>query len=91
MKTRALILPADTPPQAATIERFLLFFDKVVLPSPEDRWVVNEGEISENFGNTTFHWAAQGPYPRIGGYKDRLLDLQGRMSAKVADLGSDSG
>jgi len=71
----ALLLPSDTPPKSSTLKRLLLFFDRVVLPDPEDRAVVNEGEVKEVFGRTTFYMSVRGPYPRVEGYEEGLRAL----------------
>ncbi|HZF51972.1 MAG TPA: hypothetical protein VE093_25140 [Polyangiaceae bacterium] len=75
--TKALILPADTPPRRTSIKRQLLFFDSVLLIDPEtDFAVLNSGEITETFPNgRVIRWGEYGSYSRSLDYVEehRLL------------------
>ncbi|WP_437721828.1 hypothetical protein [Sorangium sp. So ce861] len=68
--TKALILPADTPPRHTSIKRHLLFFDSLLIVDPEtDLAILNKGDISETFPNgRTISWGEYGSYSRSPDY-----------------------
>jgi hypothetical protein len=68
--TKALILPADTPPRRTSIKRQLLFFDSLLLIDPvSDFAILNAGEISETFPDGRgLQWGEYGSYSRSSDY-----------------------
>ena len=56
---KSLILPGESPPSESQLKRQLLFFDSILIIHPDDRALINEGEIVEKFPNTTIKWAEQ--------------------------------
>lgn len=56
-KHQGLIMPGDSPPTVASLKRQLLFFDSIAIADPQDKALVNYGEISEQFPSMHITWA----------------------------------
>lgn len=63
-------MPGDAPPTVASLKRQLLFFDSIGIADPQDRALVNYGEISEQFPSMHITWADYARYPVIDGYEE---------------------
>jgi hypothetical protein len=71
--TKALLIPGDTPPTTTSLKRQLLFFDSLLVPTPEDDAIINKDDVSETFPNgQTLRWGAFCPYPKIFSYDDQF-------------------
>ena len=69
---KSLILPGESPPSESQLKRQLLFFDSILIIHPDDRALINEGEIVEKFPNTTIKWAEQNSFPRVADYEEKF-------------------
>lgn len=74
-KYKALLLPADAPPAEVKLKRHLLFFDHIAIIDPQDRALINDGEVTETFSGMTVTWAARANFPRIENYQDQMESL----------------
>lgn len=74
-KYKALIIHSDSPPNETKLKRQLLFFDQLMLIDPMDSALINDGEVSEKFGNLEIKWAPRGNFPRIDGYEDKAKEF----------------
>lgn len=74
-KVGALIIPADTPPLKESIKRQLLFFSSISLLHPDDKALINNGEVTEKFPNMTIQWSERAPFPRSDDYDSAYREI----------------
>lgn len=74
---RALVLPGDEPPRRSSVKRLLLFFDSVTLIHPDDRALLNTGEIVEEYPGriSRIEWAERSAFPRSERYVETFAEL----------------
>jgi hypothetical protein len=74
---RALVLPGDAPPRRSSLKRLLLFFDSVTLIHPEDRALLNSGEIVEEYPGriSRIEWAERSAFQRSSEYTEVFTEL----------------
>ncbi len=70
-----LLLPGDAPPKHSNIKRNVLFFDSVSLVDPNDKSLVNDGEIAEQFPSALITWSERAPFPREENYADVYQEI----------------
>jgi len=82
---KAIVLPNDTPPSEASLKRQLLFFDTVLVSTPDDQAILNANDVSEDFPDTrqTIRWGEIGPYPRATSYSDQFRYLRAQAEPAV--------
>lgn len=86
---KALLIPGDVPPTLSSIKRQLLFFDSLLVPTPEDSAILNKNDVSETFPNgQTLRWGELCPYPRSFSYDDqyRLLRADAERATRTGKL-----
>ena len=64
-------MPSDDGLDLAQIKRQSLFFEKVLLPSPADRAIVNKGEEVDHYPDGFAFNGERGPYPEVEGSSER--------------------
>ena len=74
-KFQGLIMPGDAPPSTVSLKRQLLFFDSIAIANPEDKALINFGEISEKFPGMSITWADYASYPLIDGYLEEYENV----------------
>lgn len=81
------LVPGDFPPSTRCLKRLLLFHNSITIPAAEDRALVNEGEIREDFpGFGTIVWAERVRFPRSDDFADRLEGIS-RETKRLQDKG----
>ncbi|MDZ7761721.1 MAG: hypothetical protein U5L00_15870 [Desulfovermiculus sp.] len=73
-KTKCLILPGDSPPSSGALKHQALFFDAFAIASPEDKALINFGEITEDFPGMSITWADYANYPQSDGFKEEYRE-----------------
>lgn len=58
-KFSAFVIPGDFPPSMGKIKRLSLFFDNIIVVDSEDRSLLHEKEIYEEFANGMNMWLAE--------------------------------
>ena len=74
-KINGLIIPGDSPPKISSLKRQILFFDSISLVHPDDRAIVNDGELTEKFPGMTITWSDYARYPRTEYYEDKFQNI----------------
>lgn len=74
-KINGLVIPDDLPPKISSLKRQILFFDSISLVHPDDRAVVNDGELTEKFPSMEITWSDYATYPRSDDYEEEFRNI----------------
>jgi len=71
-KIRTLVLPADNVFPSGKIKKEAIFFDQVVLPDPQDKYLIEYGEMKDDYPDMTIWQSERAPYIREDDYEDKF-------------------
>ncbi|HIF9156172.1 TPA: hypothetical protein ACX6PJ_000783 [Photobacterium damselae] len=75
MEHMVFVMTGDQPITETTLKRLVVQHHRIGFSHITDKAIVNDGEVSEDFGSMTTIWADRGHYPRVDGYDDLYHDL----------------
>ncbi|ELU2537225.1 hypothetical protein [Vibrio vulnificus] len=81
MENSVFVMTGDKPITGTTLKRLVVQHHSIGFSHISDKAIVNDGEVTEDFGAMTTIWSDRGHYPRADGYEDLYHDL-------VKDIGS---
>ncbi|ELV8742188.1 TPA: hypothetical protein ACGU7T_002664 [Vibrio vulnificus] len=75
MENSVFVMTGDKPIAETSLKRLVVQHQSIGFSHIEDKAIVNDGEVFEDFGSMTTVWGDRGHYPRVDDYDDLYHDL----------------
>ncbi|EGQ7940981.1 hypothetical protein KY858_004274 [Vibrio vulnificus] len=83
MESSVFVMTGDKPITENKLKRLVVQHQSVWFSHIEDKAIVNDKEVVEDFGSMSVGWAARGHYPRVDGYEELYHDVMKGVGALV--------